>query len=307
MSSTKYANAVGAVKAMENLLLTRSDIDQLINARTDSEFKSMLESKSGDSLKSVWEMLRSYAPDSMELEVLLYKNDFHNLKVALKSVIANRDPKNCFIYPSNLDTGVLLESVRNRDFESIPKYIRSTAEEVYLLLTDTLDGQLSDVVIDTACMKALQESAQKTGSNFMISYAEIITVTADIKTAYRCSKMKKPVSFMEKALCGSRSLEKEFLVNAVISGSLFEELEQTEYRELAELLKESPAKFEKKCDDMITELAETARMKSFGIDPLLAYYIAKETEIKNLRIISVCRESGADRQTVTERVRKLYV
>ena len=307
MSSTKYANAVGAVKAMENLLLTRSDIDQLINARTDSEFKSMLESKSGDSLKSVWEMLRSYAPDSMELEVLLYKNDFHNLKVALKSVIANRDPKNCFIYPSNLDTGVLLESVRNRDFESIPKYIRSTAEEVYLLLTDTLDGQLSDVVIDTACMKALQESAQKTGSNFMTEYAEIITVTADIKTAYRCSKMKKPVSFMEKALCGSRSLEKEFLVNAVISGSLFEELEQTEYRELAELLKESPAKFEKKCDDMITELAETARMKSFGIDPLLAYYIAKETEIKNLRIISVCRESGADRQTVTERVRKLYV
>ena len=307
MSSTKYASAVGAVKAMENLLLTHSDIDQLINARTDNEFKNMLESKSGEDLKSVWEMLRSYAPDSRELEILLYKNDFHNLKVTLKSVIADRDPKNCFIYPTNLDTDLLLESVRNRDFESIPKYIRSTAENAYSLLTDTLDGQLSDIVIDTACMKALQKSAEETGSDFMVRYAEIITVTADIKTAYRCSKMKKPVSFMEKAICGSKNLEKEFLINAVLSGSFFEELEQTDYRELAELLKENSARFEKRCDDMITELAETARMKSFGIDPLLAYYIAKEAEIKNLRIISVCRESGADRQTVTERVRKLYV
>ena len=33
----------------------------------------------------------------------------------------------------------------------------------------------------------------------------------------------------------------------------------------------------------------------------------KEAEIKNLRILSVCKEFGADKETITERMRKLYV
>ena len=55
------------------------------------------------------------------------------------------------------------------------------------------------------------------------------------------------------------------------------------------------------------ELAQTSRMTAFGTEPLAAYYLAKEAEIKNLRIISVCKESGTDRETITERMRKLYV
>lgn len=48
-------------------------------------------------------------------------------------------------------------------------------------------------------------------------------------------------------------------------------------------------------------------MRSFGPEPLEAYFIAAEAEQKNLRIISVCKEFGADRETITERMRKLYV
>ena len=55
------------------------------------------------------------------------------------------------------------------------------------------------------------------------------------------------------------------------------------------------------------ELAETARMQAFGSEPLAAYFIAKEAEIKNLRILSVCKEFGANKETITERMRKLYV
>ena len=48
-------------------------------------------------------------------------------------------------------------------------------------------------------------------------------------------------------------------------------------------------------------------MLAFGSEPLAAYFIAKEAEIKNLRILSVCKEFGADKETITERMRKLYV
>jgi V/A-type H+-transporting ATPase subunit C len=48
-------------------------------------------------------------------------------------------------------------------------------------------------------------------------------------------------------------------------------------------------------------------MQAFGAEPLAAYYIAAEAELKNLRILSVCKESGTDKETMTERMRKLYV
>ena len=86
--------------------------------------------------------------------------------------------------------------------------------------------------------------------------------------------------------------------------SLFAFLEGTPYSNAAALLKDSAAQYEKWCDDVIMELAETARMQAFGSDPLAAYYIAKEAEIKNIRILSVCKEFGADKETITERMRK---
>lgn len=306
---TEYASAVSAVKAMENSLFTHSDLEQLIKARNRNEFDTLMISKDTSGLPEVWEMLRTYAPDSRELEILLYRNDFHNLKAVLKAMISNKEPDGYFIEPSNVTLETLKEVFRKKDSDILPDYMRETASMAYELLTRTLDGQLVDTFIDTSAMLAMQRSAENFGGEFMQKYVQIITVCADIKTAYRCSKMHKSRDFIENAICGSSELDKESLIRATLGGteSLLSFMEHTVYSELAQLLKESPAQFEKRCDDMVMELAEDARMKVFGIEPLVAYYIAKEAEIKNLRIISICRESGADIQTITERLRKLYV
>ena len=159
------------------------------------------------------------------------------------------------------------------------------------------------------CLEAMQKDAEKFGGEFMQKYAELTTVAADIKTAYRCSIMKKQYPFIEKALCGTKELEREALARASTEGveSVFSALENSGYSDAAAMLKESPAKFEKWCDDIIVELAETSRMQAFGVEPLAAYFIAKEAEIKDIRILTVCKESGTDNETITERMRKLYV
>ncbi|MDE5582557.1 MAG: V-type ATPase subunit [Ruminococcus sp.] len=311
MGGTQYAVAVGAVKAMENFLLSNSDMEQLINADTQADFDMILSAKSTENktLSDVWDMLKSYVGDSRELEILLYRNDFHNLKAVLKAMISNRSPENYFIEPSNVTPETLEEAFRTKNADILPDYMRETAEQAYELLTKTLDGQLADSFIDTSALTAMQNSAGKYGGDFMRKYVDLITVYADIKTAYRCSKMNKQRAFLETAVCGSSELDKKSLIRAILSGTdgLLSFLEHTPYAEAVGLLKESPAKFEKYCDDAVTELAESTRMQAFGAEPLIAYYIAKEAEIKNVRIISVCRESGAGKETITERLRKLYV
>jgi V/A-type H+-transporting ATPase subunit C len=311
MGNTSYASAVAAVRAMENSLLTHSDIEQLIASKSKAEYNSLISAKGSEqaTLEDVWDMLRAYAPNDRELEILLYKNDFHNLKAALKAVISGKEPQHYFILPTNLDLDKLVVAIKSKEYEYLPEYIRKTAQEAYELLTRTLDGQLSDSVIDTAALEAMQRAAYRHGGEFMRRYAEMTALYADIKTAYRCALMKKSKSFIETAVCGTSELDKDSLVRAALEGvdGLFAYLENTQYSDAAKLLRESPAKFEKLCDDEMIELAQTSRMTAFGTEPLAAYYLAKEAEIKNLRIISVCKESGTDRETITERMRKLYV
>ena len=313
MNGTKYANAVGAVRAMENNLLSRSDIEQLINARSKAEMSSITASKTGtaksEDLSDVWAMLMEYAPDCKELEILLYRNDFHNLKAVLKAIISNRDPEQYYIAPSNVGLKELTEAINTKDPSGLPEYMRRIASEAYELVTRTLDGQLSDSLIDKAALKAMQNSAAASGSEFMQRYAQLTTACADLKTAYRCCLLGKSAQFMETAVCGSPELEKDALIKASLAGTeqFFSHLETTPYSDGAALLKESAAKYEKWCDDVLMELAESARMLAFGSEPLAAYFIAKEAEIKNLRILSVCKEFGADKETITERMRKLYV
>ena len=310
MSTTDYASAVAAVKTMESSLLTRSDIEQFINAPTLSELRTLLDSRTGgETLEDVWKMLSEYAPDCAELKILLYRNDLHNLKAVLKAMLSGRDPSNYYISPSNVSLETIKDAYASKSADSLPVYMRAAAEEAYEVATRTLDGQLSDSLIDSAALTAMQQSADETGNDFIIKYAQLTTACADIKTAYRCSVMHKSNQFMETAVCGSRELDKASLIRAALAGKdgLFNFLNNTPYAEAAELLKNTPAQFEKWCDDVITEHAESARMQAFGAEPLMAYYIAKEAEIKNIRIISICRESGTDRDTITERMRKLYV
>ncbi|MBR2283959.1 MAG: V-type ATPase subunit [Ruminococcus sp.] len=310
---TKYADGVAAVKAMESTLLTAGDIEQLISASTKAEAESLLNAKRGSgealSLESVWSFLQDYAPDCAELKLLLYKNDFHNLKAALKAVISGKEPERYYLRPTLLELDTLSGILLKKDYPALPEHIRDTAERAYELLTRTMDGQLADSLIDSAAVSTLLNDAERTGNDFMIKYAELTEAAADIKTAYRCSVMGKNTAFLELAVAGGKDLEKDQLISAALSGteSLFEYLDTTPYSEAAALLKRSPVAFEKWCDDAVMELAESARLLSFGSEPLAAYYIAAETGLKNLRILTVCRESGADRETITERMRRLYV
>jgi V/A-type H+-transporting ATPase subunit C len=191
----------------------------------------------------------------------------------------------------------------------LPKLMREPAVEAYRALTENSDGQLAEVILDRAVLLAMQSAAKETGNGFMQKYAEELTVCADVKTAYRSAAAGKREAFLEAAIAGSDSFAKEPLIRAALRGteSVISYVEGTQYAELAEALKESSAAFEKLCDDRITELADEARMKCFGAEPLAAYYLAKEAEVRNLRIIFVCKGLGVSEEIIRERTRRLYV
>ena len=55
------------------------------------------------------------------------------------------------------------------------------------------------------------------------------------------------------------------------------------------------------------EYVRVARFKALTIEPLVAYVYAKETEIKNVRIILTGKINQIDPENIKERLRDSYV
>ena len=64
---------------------------------------------------------------------------------------------------------------------------------------------------------------------------------------------------------------------------------------------------EKLCDNKRIEFVKKSRFVSFGIEPAIAYIVAKESEIKNLRMILNGKIANTPKEVILERLRETYV
>jgi V/A-type H+-transporting ATPase subunit C len=65
--------------------------------------------------------------------------------------------------------------------------------------------------------------------------------------------------------------------------------------------------FEKSMDNHLIDLIKESKSVVFGPEPIFAYLVAKEMEIKVLRIIMVSKLNNISPQAIRERLRELYV
>ncbi len=320
MHETEYAYAVARIRANETKLLTRADIDQLIEAESYEAAVRLLADKGfavpekGENfdiaekdLSGAWELIEECAPDAELLEALVIANDFTNLKAAVKCVFSDLDPAAYYIYPCVTDTAVITEAIKNNDLELLPEYLRPCAEKAMTAVSKLSSGQLAETAIDKASLEARRSFAAKAGSPLLEGIADLLAVAANIKLALRCAKMNKSADFALDAACESSLDFEELLSHCSTPEKAAEYIAATDYGFLAESLGESFTAFEKQCDNEIVSRLENAKYATFGPDPLIAYYYAKQAEAKNVRIILSAKASGVPAEIISERVREIYV
>ena len=99
---------------------------------------------------------------------------------------------------------------------------------------------------------------------------------------------------MKKAMAECDTLDKERLIHAAVSGmdQIMGYLAETKYGDGALALAESASAFERWCDNQIMETIRPQLYNSFSLGPLVAYVLARENEIKTVRIILTGKRSG---------------
>ena len=100
-------------------------------------------------------------------------------------------------------------------------------------------------------------------------------------------------------LCWQKQLQMAWMQSGIICS-------EHAYAGGAEALEESPSAFERWCDNRMIETMRPQKYQAFSVGPLVAYIVARENEIKTVRIILTGKQNQFPEEAIRERIREMY-
>ena len=319
-----YEFSIGSVRARENALLGKTDIEQLLGCKSVDELCRLLEDKgygSGSGFDEiierhsdeVWAYLKSVAPNYNVFSPFLIQNDVHNFKVVLKGTMSARDYyTSLLISPSTVEHKVMIHAVEHRSMKELPEWMAPAAEKAYDLLAHTGDARACDAVLDKAVMLEMLRLGAGFRSEFLKKYFRTLVFYNNIKIAVRGARTGADKHYYKTALPRFEGFDRDKIIAAALKGTdaLLEVLSKTRdfgCDKAIEQYKVSPSAFEKFVDDrLIISAKESCKRASEGAEPLLGYYLGEEAQKKVLHIIASGIKTKTETDIIRERLREIY-
>lgn len=307
-----YIFSCVVVRSEEVNLLSEADMDKLIEQPTVQSAMNMLadfgygngkelanprdfEYILRDNLEKAYETIYSVIPDEKEMNLFAFPNDYHNAKVLLKSEFLKIDPTPYILHTGTINPEDLEDCMKKRDFSGLSVHMRTALQEAIDTFAKTRDPQEIDIILDRGCYRDMLNDAEDSEEDpddiYISEYIRLLIDTVNINTFVRLKKIEKNKNFFRKVF---------------LEGGNFDEdsIEAEADRFLAEI---KDGQFEKHLDDRKMEFIKDARFVPFGIQPIVGFLVAKETEIKNLRMILTGKIANTPADIIKSRLRETYV
>lgn len=321
VKQTDYVYSVSYIRAIETKLLSDSDFESMILADSfDSAARVLVDKGYSDSkitennLDAVlkrqselsWDEVLWAAPKENLTKILIFKNDFHNLKAVLKCIASGKSNFSDYILePSTIDYKIYVSAAANGNFTELPSHMSSCAKKAYELLNETGDGGISEAIIDKACMDYMYKYAKESGSEFLEGFIKLQNTFYNIKIAKRAENAKKDKEFLQNSLAENSNINILGLISSVLSHSVTEYIASSGMEDVAEKLNISYSEFEKYADNKISQYLKDTKYIIMGVEPLISYILRKQTEIQNVRVILSAKLNGISPDIIRNRIREV--
>lgn len=332
IKDTDYLFSTARVRSIEKNMLSHERAEKMIDAKSDEDAlrilydcnygfgKDQVASKDFEILlaeehKKTYDFITSIAPEMNNFKIFLYTYDYHNLKVIMKSEFLGIDATMSLVDTGSIDLSMLKYAVKERDFSELTENMSNALKEIIEQFPKSRDPQVIDIILDKYCYNEILKSAEKIDNKFIEDYVKLQIDIINLKTFVRLKKMNKSWDFFTKVFINGGKIPEQVFIKSYDDSfeNFANELFVYGYKELflegIEALNETGmfTLLEKLFDNKLIKHVKTAKYISYGIEPLAAYLIAKENEIKIARIIMAGRIAGIPSELIRERMRETYV
>ena len=330
--SNDYIFVTTFIRGKEKYFLTQEKVERMLDSKTpDDALKVLYELNYGDDLEDIpaaefekllvlelekaYEMVLSLAPEKAYFTHFLYPNDYHNVKVLLKSEFSDTLAEELMMGGGTMPVSDLTELVQSRNYFGMREEMAKGIQEVVDIFGTTQDPQVVDLILDKACYRDINIEISKLQNDFISGYIALKIDTVNLKSFIRAKEMNKSWDFFSKIYIeGGKIPERLFVTGYDETPEQF--AERLGAYNLQALLQESAAMIketgrftvlEKLCDNMVMDYVKETKYIPFGVEPLVGYLSAKESEVKTIRIIMAGKLAGISAELIRERIRNTYV
>ncbi len=314
MRDADYAYAVARIRSNEVKLLSRQDVEALL-AVGDCEkcigrlgdkgwggsIGSAAETESqmlDNELRKTWALISEVTPDVSVFNFIRVKNDYHNLKAALKGRMANSEWKHLVIEPYTVEPETIAKAISEKQFELLPPEMAKAALEAYDALITWVDGQLCELILDRAALEASLAEAVKAGG-LAKRLTELEVFAADVRIAYRAALMKKSGAVIKRAIAKCPAVDVDALTMACAEGvegiqSYLGDID----KDAADAVGQGLDEFEQLVLGRQQKLLDEVKYDTLGAAPLISYFVRREREIRDVRIVLAGLRNGVPQERI---------
>ncbi|MBM4024347.1 MAG: V-type ATPase subunit [Planctomycetes bacterium] len=320
----RYMFQTAQVRSMETQMLTRTAVLDMANA---SDFASSASSLSGTEytlpqgagpleIEAVLRQRRTVVRrlfedlmlDERIVEVFRSRDDYANLRLVLRRVLTDKPVGTDYSPEGNVPPEQLRQAFEEQNYALLPPYLQAATDQAVLAFYQNKDIRQIDSAIDHAQTAYKLETARTADGNvFLTNLFRLQVDLTNLRTMLRAKLLQADPRdvFLEGGFVEMDRLRQGLDMPYEALGALFF---STPFHAVVDAgagylaLNGSFLKVEQQCDEYLLGYLRQTGQIAAGPQPVIAFFLAKEHEIRAVRLILTAKRNNLDTKLILDRL-----
>lgn len=295
------ANAASFAEVAELLAGTEYSVDA---GATSDEIEQMLMTRRSEARQLFAELML----DEQIVQFLRMREDFINMRLAIRRVVTEKPLGLDYSNEGNVPAEEFEEIFEQENYERFPEYLQDAVEAAVLGYYENKDIRRIDYELDRIEVQVRLKEALEYKNEFLLSLIRIRIDLYNVRTMFRLKMAGReeetgffirggfvdPDKFVQGLEAGYEAITQLFFA--------------TPYYELMEAAipylrnEQSFLALEKECEDYVKGFLRMASNITAGPQPVTAYFLMKEAEIRTMRMVLTGKKNGLSPKLILDRL-----
>jgi len=325
----RYTFATAVVRVLESQMLSRAALLDMANAEDFEQAANLLggseyalppqplsaQADVGAEIESILKLRRSATRklfadlmiDEPIVELFRARDDFANMRLAIRRTLTGKPLGLDYSNDGNVPAEQFEEVFEQENYSLFPDYMQEAVERAVLAYYQKKDIRQIDYAIDGVQAEYNLKKAQELENIFLLGLFRIQIDLTNIRTMLRLkfTESGQRNVFLKGGYVEQQRLKHGLDVGYEAIGPLFF---ATPYYEAVEpavtyfVSNKSFLKLEQHCEEHLTGFLRTTVQITAGLQPVIAYLLMKENEIRKVRLILTAKKNSLDTKLILDRL-----
>jgi len=299
------AEATDFTMAVESLGST--EYGEIRAATNTAEMEQLLLSRR----TAVRELFSELMLDKAIVRLMRSRDDFANMRLAVRRVLTKRPLGKDYSEEGNINPELFEEVFEGENYALFPDYMAEAVEQAVLRYYVGKDIRQVDYAVDSVEASYELRRAGQLGSVFL---SNLFKIQIDLNNIRIMLRLKWAESEQKNVFIEGGYLELERLLAGLNTGyeALAGMFYANPYYEIFEggvsylTGEKSFLRLERLCEEYLVGFLKSTRQITAGPQPIIAYLLAKENEIRKVRMILTAKKNQLDKRLILDRLAEGY-